>query len=216
MRRVVPILRDERGFTLLEMLVATTLLGLLSLVLYGALEFGLRSWKRSEEVSVQANVVRQVQASLTADLTRAYPEVVHTDPTRKPIDFEGTQSSIRFLAPDPAHAGALDRVVIVIPAGSDMLTRTATLELGANARPTSRALLKHVERIEIAYFGPAGEDKALEWQDRWQDRETLPRLIRIRAQLGRGIAWPELVVAPAISAEATCNFDPLIKNCRSP
>jgi len=30
-------LRDDSGFTLLEMLVATTLLGLLSLVLYGAL-----------------------------------------------------------------------------------------------------------------------------------------------------------------------------------
>jgi general secretion pathway protein J len=216
MKGVLPALRDERGFTLLEMLVATTLLGLLTIVLYGALQFGLRSWKRSEEVSVRTNIVRQVQASLTTDLTRAYPEVLHDDPTRKPVDFEGTHNRMRFLTPSPTVPGALDRVVVSMTSGSDVLTRTTSLELGAPAHPATKILLRHIERIEISYFGPAEGEKDAQWQDNWHDREFLPRLIRIRAELSHGGQWPDLVIAPALSADATCNFDPLTKDCRAP
>lgn len=209
-------LRDDCGFTLLEMLVATTLLGLLSLVLYGALQFGLRSWQRTEEVSVLENTVRQVQGLLTADLTRAYPEVIRTDPTRKPVDFEGTRSRIRYLTASSRVAGALDHVTIGVPMGSKVLTRIAALELGAGSRVDSKVLLKHVEGFEISYFGAAEEDKTPRWQDTWHDRESMPLLVRIRARLAGGETWPDLVVAPAITADATCNFDPLTKNCRAP
>ena len=216
MKGPLPHLRDDGGFTLLEMLVATTLLGLLSLVLYGALQFGLRSWQRTEEVSVLANTVRQVQGLLTADLTRAYPEVIRTNPTRMPVDFEGTRSRIRYLTASSRVAGALDHVTIGVPMGSKVLTRIAALELGAGSRVDSKVLLKHVEGFEISYFGAAEEDKTPRWQDTWHDRESMPLLVRIRARLAGGETWPDLVVAPAITADATCNFDPLTKNCRAP
>ena len=216
MRDPLPHLRDDAGFTLLEMLVATTLLGLLSLVLYGTLQFGLRSWQRSEEVSVRANAVRQVQGLLTTDLTRAYPEVIRTDPTREPVDFEGTRGRIRYLTASSRVAGALDQVTIGVPTGSSVLTRVATLELGVGARVDSKALLKHVESFEISYFGATEEDKTPRWQDTWHDRESMPLLVRIRARLAGGETWPDLVVVPAVTADATCNFDPLTKNCRAP
>ena len=37
--------RDHNGFTLVELLVATTLLALLSVVLFGGLRFGARAWE---------------------------------------------------------------------------------------------------------------------------------------------------------------------------
>lgn len=215
MRILLSDLRDDGGFTLLEMLVATTLLGLLSLVLYGALQFGLRSWQRSEELSARANAVRQVQGLLTTDLTRAYPEVIRTDPTRRPVDFEGARSRIRYLTASSRVAGALDHVTIGVPAGSNVLTRIATLELGVGTRVDSKVLLKHVAGFEISYFGATDEDKTPRWQDTWHDRESMPLLVRIRARLS-GETWPDLVVAPAVTADATCNFDPLTKNCRAP
>lgn len=214
MRAVPTWLRDESGFTLLEMLVATTLLGLLSLVLYGALQFGLRSWHRSEELSVESNSVRRVQALLTADLTRAYPEVLRTDPTRRPIDFDGARDRIRYLTPNNGRPGALDRVVLSEQATA--LTRVASLELGTTARTDSKILLPKVESFEISYFGPNEDDKSPHWQESWHDRETLPSMVRFRARLAGGQSWPDLIVAPALSADATCNFDPLIKNCREP
>jgi len=215
MRTLLSNLRDDRGFTLLEMLVATTLLGLLSLVLYGALQFGLRSWQRSEEVSVRSNMVRQVQGLLATDLARAYPEVIRTDPTRKPVDFEGTHSRVRYLTASSRVAGALDYVTLGVPAGTNVLTRVAALELGVGVRPDSKVLLKHVEGFEISYFGATEEDKTPRWQDTWHDQESMPLLVRIRARLV-GEPWPDLVVAPAVTADATCNFDPLTKNCRAP
>jgi len=152
---------------------------------------------------------------LATDLARAYPEVIRTDPTRKPVDFEGTRNRIRYLTASSRVAGALDRVTVGVPAGTNVLARVATLELGVGGRADSKVLLKHIERLEISYFGASEEDKTPRWQDTWHDQESMPLLVRIRARLV-GEPWPDLVVAPAVTADATCNFDPLTKNCRAP
>jgi general secretion pathway protein J len=195
-----------------------TLLGLLSVVLFGSLQFGVRSWERSETLSTQSNAVRQVQALLTGELSEAYPKVLATDPTRKLIDFEGKAHSLSYLTLDSAHPGALDRVVIGVTQGTDSLRRSARLELSSGEASDAKTLLHGVAGLEFSYFGKASEDRDATWQDNWQGRESLPTLIRIRARfVERGAApWPELIVAPRLSADVTCTFDPLIKGCREP
>jgi general secretion pathway protein J len=211
-------LHDDSGFTLLELLVAMTLLGLLSIALFGALTFGVRSWERSETLTAQSNAVRQAQTLLSRTLGEAYPELLASDPTQQKIAFDGEAHSVRFLAPDPRMSGALDRIEIGVRQGSDALESRATLELAADARTTRTVILSGLSGFDISYYGKSAQDRDASWQDSWKDRASLPRLIRIRASFAqkRAAPWPDLLITPRISADVSCAVDPLTKDCRGP
>jgi general secretion pathway protein J len=209
-------MKSEAGFTLLELLVAMTLMGLLSVVLFGALRFGVLSWERSETLSTQSNKVRAIQGLVARELGTAYPELIRTDPDHPRIDFEGGAHAIRYLARDPSHPGAMDRIEIGLASGSNTLRRSETLELSSGREPTSKTLLQGVSAFDVSYFDPGSEDREPSWQNAWRSRTVLPALIRIRARFAAKGAppWPDLVVAPRISADISCGFDPLTKNCQ--
>ncbi|MEE9250386.1 MAG: prepilin-type N-terminal cleavage/methylation domain-containing protein, partial [Alphaproteobacteria bacterium] len=65
----------ERGFTLLEVLIAMTLLGLIMMLLFGGLRLGTRAWEtnsdRVEEIS-QIEISHQIIRRM---LAQAYPLV---------------------------------------------------------------------------------------------------------------------------------------------
>jgi general secretion pathway protein J len=206
----------DGGFTLLELLVAMTLLGLLSVVLYGALTFGVRTWERSETLTAATNGVRQVQSLLATELSRAYPELIASDPDHQRIAFDGRPHELTYLARDPFHPGALDRIDVGLSQAHGTLLRRASLELSAGDRGATTALLRGVSTFDVSYFGPARKDSPPEWQAAWQNRMTLPVLIRIHATFSqKGMPpWPDLIVAPRISADVSCDFDPLTNDCQ--
>jgi hypothetical protein len=72
-------------------------------------------------------------------------------------------------------------------------------------------VLRHVQGIAIAYLPAKGG-----WQDGWRNQPALPALIRIRVTFpkGDGRTWPELFIAPRISADADCTYDQSTKLCR--
>ena len=61
---------------------------------------------------------------------------------------------------------------------------------------------------------PAGG--APDWQSDWSGRRALPDLIRIRIGFpaGSNRYWPDLVVAPRITVDAGCAYDPLTYHCK--
>jgi general secretion pathway protein J len=207
---------SDAGFTLLELLVAMTLMGLLSVVLFGALRYGVLSWERSETLTTESNQVRQVQQLLTREVGQAYPERVRTDPAHPHIDFEGYAHAIRYLARDSVHRGAMDRVEIEVAPGSDTLRRSESLELSSAQRAASRPLLRGLSAFDVSYFEPGSENRGPSWQNAWQNHTVLPALIKIRARFAAkgSPTWPDLVIAPRISADISCGFDPLTKDCQ--
>ncbi len=215
MKRLYPTAMSDSGFTLLEMLVAMTLLGLLSVALFGALRFGLRIWERSETLTAQSNLVRKVQAQLTREIMQAYPEVVGSDPTHQSVAFDGRSNTLSYLAADLAHPGALDKVEIGIAPGSHALTRTEKMELSSGGSARSMTLLGGISAMDISYFGSQGENDAPRWQSEWQNRMSLPSLVRIRARFAEknSAPWPDLIVVPRISADISCRFDPIAQKC---
>ncbi len=57
-------------------------------------------------------------------------------------------------------------------------------------------------KAEFSYFGIADTDEAPAWHPDWKDQKTLPELVRLSVTFADGDegAWPDLVVAPQISA----------------
>jgi len=73
--------RFDSGFTLVELLVSLTLLGMLSLVLLGGLHFGRSVWEASETKTAAVDRIRAFQTVFKSELERAYPELGEVNAT---------------------------------------------------------------------------------------------------------------------------------------
>jgi len=206
--------RREAGFTLLELLVAMVLLGLLTMALFSSMRFGVQVWARSQHALSGTNQLHQLQTALSDELTRAYP-MFETSGTEAEITFDGTSQTMSYLVPSTNVPGALERVFVDLqgePGDAD-LVRTSQLELGGQLHRT--VLAKHVTSFTLAYFGKLGDQSAL-WQKEWRHRTKLPELVRVMLESSDGsrLTRREFVVAPRLKSDVGCVFDPLTKSCR--
>lgn len=85
------------GFTLLELLVALTLLGAMLILIYSALNIGLRAWDTGEKRVTEASHQRVVQSFLRRELSQVFPVRWRGIPESK-IAFEGAKDEIKFVS----------------------------------------------------------------------------------------------------------------------
>lgn len=201
----------EAGYTLVELLIVLTLLGVLSLLLVSGLNFGVRAWELGEGSSLAVREVATAQARLRRALTEAYPSLDTTDPTHPHVAFEGGKESANFIAPDRLTTNA-GRARITIEMSDGALVLRARDELAVDGTTRDEVLLRNVAGLSFAYLGADGAS----WANEWREQTRLPRLIRLTVTFAHGDrrTWSPFVVAPRVAADVACSFDPLTKSCR--
>jgi len=208
--------RGARGFTLLELLIAMTLLGLLAGLLFGGLSFGVRVWEKGdaelEEMAelqiAQGLIGRLISETLLSDLVEGEDEDAAI--------FEGTADALRFVGPAPAQSlpGGLYRLSIRADDvfGKSRLVMTWRLLDPDEREPADGneenvvVLVENIADVSFGFFGAADEDLDGDprWRDRWEGMPGLPLLVRINVTFPDGDRriWPELVVAPMLTSPA--------------
>ena len=213
----------QDGFTLMELLVAVVLLALLSVILTGSLRFGFRAWARGTDHAERVDQIVLVQDFLRRTIGDVYPFFLTTDPTRGGghVDFAGTAQHLGFLASAPLALGGRGRArfelsVVKDARHSDFVVTSIPELADSTVAPSRKVLMSDVEAIEISYFGKPRSDKSAAWHEAWVEEAALPQLVRIRVRLSAGAtrSWPDLVIAPRITADVGCVHDPLTKLCR--
>ena len=185
-------MRRDSGFTLLEVLVALTVLGFLTLGLTQGVRFGLLAWDRQTRILATRSELDAVDR-----LLRRLVEQMNPGTRRDPPVVNGAARSIEFrtdLGPAAGPLGVRDADIRLVAQDGLLLLRWRPHLRAIRLAPpplTDTELLRGVEAIEIAYWDEA------EWRAEWT-RRSLPPLIRLRLRFAEGDRrrWPDILAAP--------------------
>lgn len=197
----------SEGFSLLEMLIALTLFGLVTVMLFGGLQLGTRVMESGSKRSEQASRLSVASEFLRGQLAQAQP-VERAEGERidgkMPIEFDGVADGVAFVGPTSAYQpiGGLQTLNIYTD------RQNGKARLMADWRPyrtvadapsdeTGRrsVLFDDVSTVELAYFGAINDKEMPRWRREWHDRTTLPSLVHMRVTFRDGRAAPDLFVA---------------------
>jgi len=93
--------RRQRGFTLIELVVAMALLGTMMLLLYSGLSFSVRSWDAGD-VNGRRTADRRIGENfLRRELSELFP-MRWKEPNVVKFAFEGEKDHLRFVSSRPA------------------------------------------------------------------------------------------------------------------
>ena len=207
---------SQQGFTLLELLISITLLGMILVLLFGGLRLGVRSWDAVQHQVDNLNTVRSVENCLRHEMEMTRP--FRWKGTVQPrIAFLGDRYQVSFVSqlPDRIGTGGLYAVKLEIDRGNGgkrliwkHLPLTPQMQdFSALSQAPERVLvgpeLSSVGDIWLTYYGRENDNAAPRWTDQWESDAGLPLLIRIQVQFADGAEWPDFVVAPLMTPEPT-------------
>jgi prepilin-type N-terminal cleavage/methylation domain-containing protein len=178
--------REWRAFTLLEIMLAVAILGMMALAIYRFVGANLVAVRLSSQLT-EANARYEGLTALLTEQLRDLPP------------GQGTLSGEPFKFENRSR----DEMTWVCSAGPGLLTRYASGDFAVTLRPRAMAkgnrlelglvreseddanpvnekhawvpLLRDLNSVEIRYFDP----RLNAWVDRWTDRGTLPHLVRL-------------------------------------
>ncbi len=197
--------RGEQGFTLVEVLVALTLLAFVSLMLFGGLRFGARTWEAVVVASEQRDRIAAAQGFLRDRLsTTTNPGGRRARDTLVAIDLNGDADRLSFVSPwmtSLAQPGLYRFTLWHDAEGDGQLVlewQPAGLAAAEGAELEGlrdrRVLLEGVDAVGFRYYGAVAPDEPPAWLNHWQTPELAPLLVEIEVTLDDPVrAWPRFV-----------------------
>lgn len=195
---------SNHGFTLIEVLIAMTLLSLMVVLLFSSLTIGAKSWEQGEKKIADVNEVAVVQQFFNHHLAHATPQWNDFDPEKDRVfSFQGKKQSLQFVSTFPASAERAGLQLFELELKKKQKQRFIAVTLtpffplaeGEEWFEDSIELVRDVARLEFSYFGLNDETGEYVWQSEWLDKEQQPRLVKILLELDDGRYLPEMVVS---------------------
>lgn len=205
--------RSGRGFTLVELLLAITLLSILLALAYGGFRASTRATDRGQDILEESSRLRLAHQFVHRQLNQILP-ISFSDPETEdlPIVFEGSTNSIRYVGPMPGYlgfGGPQVQELSIVPSeeGRALVLRHALLQGFRESDLDDRApilLIDHIENAEFAFQGRDEQGLAAAWQNTWEETTILPLAVSLDIDFSEEahMDWPELVASVKIDGLA--------------
>ncbi|MFK3825391.1 prepilin-type N-terminal cleavage/methylation domain-containing protein [Pseudomonas yamanorum] len=193
-------MKQQRGFTLLEIMIVLSLLGVLLALMGGALLGANRAVLKAQRYTVSLDESRAAQQFLRTSISEALPLDVTEDDSQTNGFFVGAPQRLQFVATLPGVlGGGIQRFTLQLSEG-ELQVAFARFESGAQAsvpatRSEPQVLLKNVDDLQFSYRGLSPKGQATGWISNWPWTKRLPYAVRIAAQVNGPVPWVTQVVA---------------------
>lgn len=193
-------MRKQHGFTLLEVLVALVLIGLLMVVLFGGFRAGIRSWQIAESHTSSVEEMRQLSSLLyrhLGQLQTAEPMLSESGQALPVYLWEASQ--VRYVAPLAISTGGtpyLFELISDAPGMEGVWVRFAPFRPGTAADQLfAEAQFQQVSssvHFDFRYYTKS-DDPAQPgaWSEAVNAEASTPQLVSVRFR-AEGKEWPEL------------------------
>lgn len=209
-----------RGFTLIEVIVATSLLALGLALAFASLRGAARSTVRAEAAAQREERLRAVQGFLRAQLTAAMPIPFEFDADTGQANFlRVTPTKLEYVASMPGYlsrGGPYLQTLELVPGERGQRLQFQHQMLGTEGplKPEREplVLLDGIAdaRFEVRNIDQNGQVQA--WESRWEVSSQLPPMLRLRLRFtDPAQPWPEFVVAPRLGVAYAAVGDPLAR-----
>lgn len=198
------------GFTLIEMLVAVTLVAFIAVLLSGGLRLATRGGATVDRRLAASREVELAYDFMANQLAGAQPLPASNDAPDAPVEFTGDADSVAFVAllPPDLGLGGYYRLHAWLADDGNAARRLivswdprpqAGADPPAAASGPPSVLIDDARSVAFAYYGVTSPNTPAGWSDRWTDQRVLPQLVRLRLVLADGTQAPDLIVAPRLA-----------------
>jgi general secretion pathway protein J len=198
----------KKGFTLLELMLSLTILGVVLLIIFGALRVGTRAWEKGEKDVAVHQRQRAVLDLLSQQIASAciYEIKMGDDP----FYFKGSEGTMAFVSRSPIVPGSVTGVVFVryaIQEGDGQEKKQLKLyekdagflkeEDIENQRDEDLfTLISGIQDLQFEYLKGGGDNSETEWQTSWDPSEKtgLPLAVKIVLKQNKETAPITLII----------------------
>ncbi len=190
--------KSVKGFTLIEVLIATSLLAVMMVLLFNTLITSARSWNKGEEKIATVSQRAAVQNFFYRQLAAAQPLMNDFAENREErFSFTGKETSLQFVAAMPKSAERLGLQLFSLQFQREKISVSIKPFYPVTDEEKWKMddviLLAGVKELKIRYFGAEKRGLDPEWKQEWK-HEKLPELVGIRIIAEDGKFWPEMIV----------------------
>lgn len=194
----------QQGFTLLEILIVISLLGVLLVLVGGALLGANRAVLKAQRYTVSLDEMHAAQQFLRTALAQALPLPVQPESGQPPGIFFGSAQRLAFVAGLPGQlGGGINLYTLSLQgAGAERTLQVAFARVGFNAAGNTyhawgepQVLVRDIQQLKFSYQGVSPAGQLTGWLDHWPWPQRLPRAVRIQAKVNAAVPWLTEVVA---------------------
>ena len=203
MSRSAGTFRRPAGFTLVELLLALTLMSMLLALAYGGLRASTRAAEKGQQVLEDSSRIRMAHQFVRKQLNQLLPlawEVGEQEGER--VMFYGDARRIRFVAPMPGYlgfGGPQVQELEFVPGeeGYDLVLSHALLQNFEEEYLYQREpifLLGDIQNASFSFLGVDENGELTDWMPSWENVATLPVSVSLEIEFNEDvyIQWPLL------------------------
>ncbi len=197
----------QRGFSLIEMLLAITLMAMILALVYGGMRATNRASLRGEMLIAETQSMRMTHQFISRQIHQMLP-LAWDGEGEDALMFIGDANSITWVGPMPGYLGyggpQLQRLELGRgDSGQELHFRHAVLTEGTADLEAQDpiVLMQKVEHVKFEFLKLNDEDmdtQTADWQGDWDIPDSLPLALRMVLDFedtGTGLVWPDLIAS---------------------
>jgi general secretion pathway protein J len=203
------------GFTLVELLLAITLMSILLGLTYTGLRAAARSSERGEKMLAAGGELRAAHQFMRRQLNQMLPLAftLAEDAQETRVVFEGDARHIQYVAPMPGYLGRGGPQVQLLELAngndSDVVVQFSNALLQGFQQEDlferdPVILLEGVSSASFEFLGVNEQGESTGWVTLWDQQEILPLAVRLSLEFSEesNLRWPEFVAGVRIDEQA--------------